>query len=51
MHRFDVHGPAGLMDSRRGNPRRLSAVQQVEFAQIVETGPHGAVDGGVLGRR
>ncbi len=52
VHRFNTHGPAGLKDNRRrGNPRRLSAAQQAELAQIVETGPHRAVDGVVRWRR
>ena len=52
VHRFNAHGPAGLKDNRRrGNPRRLSAAQQAEFAEIVETGPDPAVDGVVRWRR
>ena len=52
VHRFNAHGPAGLKDNRRrGNPRRLSAAQQAELAQIVETGPDRAVDGVVRWRR
>lgn len=52
VHRFNTHGPSGLKDSyRRGNPRRLSSAQQVELAQIVETGPDPAVDGVVRWRR
>jgi len=51
-HRFNAHGPAGLMDNhRRGNPRRLSSAQQAELAGIVETGPAPAVDGVVRWRR
>jgi transposase len=52
VHRFNAFGPAGLKDNhRRGNPRRLSAAQQAELAQIVETGPDPAVDGVVRWRR
>lgn len=52
VHRFNAQGPAGLKDHRRrGNPRRLSAAQQAELAQIVETGPDRAVDGVVRWRR
>jgi transposase len=51
-HRFNAQGPAGLKDHhRRGNPRRLSKAQQVELAEIVETGPERAVDGVVRWRR
>jgi len=51
-HRFNAHGPAGLKDNRhRGNPRRLSAAQQAELAEIVETGPDRAVDSVVRWRR
>lgn len=41
--------PAIAVD--RGNPRRLSAAQQVELAGIVETGPDLAVDDVVRWRR
>lgn len=52
VHRFNAHGPVGLKDNRRrGNPRRLSAAQQAELAEIVETGPDRAVDGVVRWRR
>ena len=52
VHRFNAHGPPGLKDNRRrGNPRRLSAVQQAELAEIVETGPDRAGDGVVRWRR
>lgn len=52
VHRFNAHGPGGLKDNRRrGNPRRLSAEQQAELAQIVETGPDPAVGGVVRWRR
>ena len=40
VHRFNAHGPDGLKDSwSKGNPPRLSADQQAELAQLVETGP------------
>ena len=52
VHRFNAHGPAGLKDNRRrGNPRRLSAAQQAELTEIVETGPDRAVEGVVRWRR
>ena len=52
VHRFNAHGPVGLKDNRRrGNPRRLSAAQQAELAEIVETGPDLGVDGVVRWRR
>lgn len=51
-HRFNDQGPDGLKDNRRrGNPSRLSKAQQVEFAEIVETGPDRKVDGVVRWRR
>ena len=52
VHRFNEHGPEGLKDSwSKGNPPRLSAEQQAEFAQLVETGPDRAVHGVVRWRR
>jgi len=52
VHRFNAHGPAGLKDNRRrGIPRRLSAWQQAELTEIVETGPDRAVEGVVRWRR
>ncbi len=52
VHRFNAHRPGGLKDSRRrGKLRRLSAAQQAELAEIVETGPDPAVDGVVRWRR
>ncbi len=52
VHRFNAHGTAGLKDNyRKGNPRRLSEVQQQELARIVEAGPDRAVDGVVRWRR
>ncbi len=44
VHRFNEHGPDGLKDAwSKGNPPRLSAAQQAELAQLVETGPDRAV--------
>ena len=52
VHRFNAHGPDGLKDSwSKGNPPRLSADQQAELAQLVETGPDRAVHGVVRWRR
>lgn len=52
VHRFNARGPEGLKDDRaREKPRRLSATQQAELAEIVETGPDRAVDGVVRWRR
>lgn len=52
VHRFNAQGPAGLKDNRRrGNPRRMSAAQQAELVQIVETGPDRVADGVVRWRR
>jgi len=46
VHRFNEHGPDGLKDAwSKGNPPRLSAAQQAELAQLVETGPERAVHG------
>ena len=51
-HRFNAEGPDGLRDRpRAGRPRRLSAAQMAELAEIVETGPDPAVDGVVRWRR
>ena len=52
VHRFNERGPEGLEDNwSKGNPPRLSAEQQTELAQIVETGPDRAVHGVVRWRR
>jgi transposase len=52
VHRFNERGPDGLKDTwSRGNPPRLSAKQQAELAQLVETGPDRAVHGVVRWRR
>jgi len=51
-HRFNDHGPDGLLDNwSKGSPPRLSAEQQAELAQLVETGPDQAVHGVVRWRR
>ena len=52
VHRFNERGPDGLTDSwSKGHPSRLSAAQQAELAQLVETGPDRAVHGVVRWRR
>jgi len=52
VHRFNKRGPDGLNDTwSKGNPSRLSAEQQAELAQMVETGPNRAVHGVVRWRR
>ena len=52
VHRFNEHGPDGLMDVRgKGHAPRLSADQIAAFATIVETGPDPIVDGVVRWRR
>ncbi len=52
VHRFNEHGPDGLLDNwSKGSPPRLSASQQAELAQLVETGPDRAVHGVVRWRR
>ena len=52
VHRFNEGGPDGLKDIRsKGHPSRLSAEQQRELAQLVETGPDRAVHGVVRWRR
>jgi hypothetical protein len=52
VHRFNQHGPEGLTDIRsKGHPPRLSAAQQAELADLVETGPHWATHGVVRWRR
>src|SRR5688500_13801536 len=45
--RFNASGPEGL----KGSPPRLSAKQQAELAELVETGPDRAVHGVVRWRR
>jgi len=52
VHRFNEHGPDGLLDNwSKGSLPRLSASQQAELAQLVETGPDRAVHGVVRWRR
>ncbi len=52
VHRFNAHGPDGLLDSwSRGPEPRLSAEQRAEIAQLVETGPDRTVHGVVRWRR
>ena len=52
MHRFNAHGPEGLLDTwSKGPAPRLSAEQRSEVAQLVETGPDRAVHGVVRWRR
>lgn len=52
VHRFNEHGPEGLKDTwSKGNPPRLSAEQEAELADLVETGPDRAVHGVVRWRR
>ena len=52
VHRFNDHGPEGLLDSwSKGPAPRLSAEQRTEIAQLVETGPDRAVHGVVRWRR
>ena len=52
VHRFNEGGPDGLKDIRsKGHPSRLSAEQQGELAQLIETGPDQALHGVVRWRR
>ena len=52
VHRFNAHGPDGLLDSwSKGPEPRLSEEQRGEIAQLVETGPDRAVHGVVRWRR
>ena len=52
VHRFNEQGPDGLKYTwSKGNPPRLSPEQQIELAQLVETGPDRAVHGVVRWRR
>jgi transposase len=49
VHRFNVHGPEGLLDNWMGGPKpRLSAEQLAQFAQIVEAGPDREKNGVVV---
>jgi transposase len=46
VHRYNEQGLAGLYDLRGGDkPRRLSAAQETEFADLVEAGPDLVRDG------
>jgi len=52
VHRFNDHGPEGLLDGwSKGPEPRLSKEQRAEIAQLVETGPDRAVHGVVRWRR
>lgn len=52
VHRFNAHGPDGLLDSWSTGPEpRLSEAQRAEIAEVVETGPDRAVHGVVRWRR
>jgi transposase len=52
VHRFNAHGPEGLLDGwSKGPEPRLSAEQRAEIAELVETGPDRAVHGVVRWRR
>ena len=52
VHRFNEHGPEGLLDSwSKGPAPRLSPEQRAEIAQLVETGPDRAIHGVVRWRR
>ena len=52
VHRFNAHGPDGLLDiPSKGPDTRLTAAQLAELAQIVEIGPDRAVHGVVRWRR
>jgi transposase len=52
VHRFNEHGPEGLLDGwSKGPAPRLSAEQRAEIAQLVETGPDRTVHGVVRWRR
>ncbi len=52
VHRFNEHGPEGLLDDwSKGPAPRLSTEQRAEIAQLVETGPDRTVHGVVRWRR
>src|SRR3954454_1810427 len=52
VHRFNGHGPEGLLDSwSKGPEPRLSHDQRVEMAKLVATGPDQALHGVVRWRR
>jgi transposase len=51
VHRFNEHGPAGLVDrTAPGAACRLTAEQEAELAALIEAGPDRARDGVVRGR-
>jgi transposase len=46
VHRFNTHGPDGLINIRPpGRPPRLSAEQKEELRELVEAGPDPQTDG------
>jgi transposase len=52
VHRYNAEGIAGLVDRPPpGRKPQLTAAQEAELTQIVETGPEVAVDGVVRWRR
>jgi len=52
VHRFNDHGPEGLLDGwSKGPEPRLSKEQRAEIAQLVETGPDRELHGVVRWRR
>ena len=52
VHRFNAHGPEGLLDNwSKGPEPRLSEAQRAKIADLVETGPDRAVHGVVRWRR
>src|SRR3954466_3260343 len=52
VHRFNAHGPEGLLDSwSKGPEPRLSNEQRAEVAELVSTGPDQAIHGVVRWRR
>ena len=51
VHRFNQHGPAGLIDGKSpGRPSKLSAEQKEALKQLVEAGPDPEKDGVVRWR-
>lgn len=52
VHRFNEHGPDGLIDNwAHGRPERLNAAQRAELSQLVTTGPDLAIHKVVRWRR
>jgi transposase len=52
VHRFNTHGPDGLLDHRYEGPKpRLKLEQLAQLSEIVETGPDPKTDGVVRWRR